>query len=177
MNFDKLTKNIIEVLEEQQIKLGYRKEKVRLYYPLSSLNVFLGTRLKEEEMGPILFDFSKETLDFFGGISFSNKGDRFCLAIPPEGVERIHNQMNSKSFLSELIKKVEKHGTTMDEVIAVFHKHSEHVHVEKMNNGAFDYLVYFEDGNPDEFRYCIKDEKCHIIYHRFTIEDYNDFDF
>ena len=30
----------MDVIKEEQAKLGYRKEKIRLYYPLSSLNHF-----------------------------------------------------------------------------------------------------------------------------------------
>jgi hypothetical protein len=44
-----------------------------------------------------------------------------------------------------------------------------------MTGEDFDYLVYFEDGRPDAFRYCLTQEGHHIIYHRFTADDYNDF--
>jgi hypothetical protein len=47
----------------------------------------------------------------------------------------------------------------------------------RTTHGEFDYLVYFEDGVPDDYRYCITDEGCHLIYHRFTPEDYEDFQF
>ena len=33
MDFARLEKNIIDVIKEEQAKLGYRKEKIRLYYP------------------------------------------------------------------------------------------------------------------------------------------------
>jgi hypothetical protein len=65
----------------------------------------------------------------------------------------------------------------MEAVIAVFHNYSDHVHVEQVANGDFDYLVYFEDGRPDAYRYCLTQEGCHVIYHRFTPEDYHDFYF
>lgn len=39
--FEALKANIFDNMIEQQAKLGYRKEPVRLYYPLSSLNHFL----------------------------------------------------------------------------------------------------------------------------------------
>ena len=54
MNYRKLEKNIIDVIKEQQAKLGYMKEKVRLYYPLSSLNHFFGTEESEEGMRKVL---------------------------------------------------------------------------------------------------------------------------
>ena len=43
MDFSRLEKNISDVIKEQQAKLGYMREKVRLYYPLNSLNHFFGT--------------------------------------------------------------------------------------------------------------------------------------
>lgn len=39
--YDRLAQSLIDIIKEQQAKLGYRKEIVRLYYPLSSLNHFL----------------------------------------------------------------------------------------------------------------------------------------
>ena len=40
MYFDRLEKNLIDIIKEEQAKLGFRKEAIRLYYPLSSLNHF-----------------------------------------------------------------------------------------------------------------------------------------
>ena len=37
--YKKLLKNLIDVIKEDHAKLGFRKEKIRLYYPLSSLSV------------------------------------------------------------------------------------------------------------------------------------------
>ena len=39
------------------------------------------------------------------------------------------------------------------------------------------YLIYFEDGEPDEFYYCLDDDDFGVTYHRFTKEDYIDFGF
>ena len=80
-------------------------------------------------------------------------------------------------FISSFIETIGKHGCTIDELLQQFHRYSDHVHVERTTHGEFDYLVYFEDGVPDDYRYCITDEGCHLIYHRFTPEDYEDFQF
>ena len=40
MGYDKLEKNLIDIIKEEQAKLGFFKEDIRLYYPLSSLNHF-----------------------------------------------------------------------------------------------------------------------------------------
>lgn len=177
VNYKRLEQNIIDVIKEEQIKLGYRSETVRLYYPLTSLNNFLITDCSEEQMQQVLTDFCDAVEEKLGRIEVTNRGERFCLAVPPEGIDYIHDHMADTEFIVDFIRTIEKHGCTMDDVFKQFYKHSEHVHIEKMNNGEFDYLVYFEDGKPDEFRYCIKDEGCHMIYHRFTVEDYKDFQF
>ena len=41
MTFEKLEKNLMDVVLEEQAKLGFRREKIRLYYPLSTLNHLL----------------------------------------------------------------------------------------------------------------------------------------
>lgn len=177
MNFSNLENNIIDVIKEQQIKLGYRSETIRLYYPLSSLNSLLSTKFDTSRMLKVLTDFGKSAEDKLGTVEVSNKSERFCFIIPPKGADYVHAHMKNSEFIYDFIKTVEKHGCTLDDVLKQFHKHSNKVHIENMDNGEFDYLIYFEDGKPDSYRYCIKQEGHHIIYHRFTIDDYNSFDF
>ena len=41
MKIDRLIENIIEQIKEAQIKLGYVKEVIRLYFPAASLSLLL----------------------------------------------------------------------------------------------------------------------------------------
>lgn len=175
MNFEKLEQNMIDIITEQQLKLGYRREKVRIYYPLLSLNRLLGTAYDTVQMDTALSDFCDSVKDKYGGIEVSETDGRFCLLIPPEGNEYIHGKTADYAFLAELIDIVRHHGCTLDEILSLFHKYSDSVHIEKTEHGEFDYLIYFKDGSPDSFRYCLSVEGEHIIYHRFTPEDYQDF--
>lgn len=177
MDFTKLERNISDVIKEEQLKLGYRKETIRLYYPLLTLNRFLNADFDVNDMIRALTAFVGSVVDKFGNIEISHEGERFCFCFPPEASEYIHLNTDNTGFLYDFIETVSKHGVSIEEVIEQFRKYSDHVHVERINHGEFDYLVYFEDGVPDEFRYCLTDEGCHIIYHRFTIDDYNDFHF
>jgi hypothetical protein len=177
LDFSRLKENICEVITEEQIKLGYRKEVIRLYYPLKSLNRFLDADFSCDEMEQALKGFCAEMRDSLGKTESSHEGERFCFLFSPEVSEHIHTHRKPDGFLPDFIETVSRHGVSMEEVIALFRKYSDHVHVEKVNHGEFDYLVYFEDGKPDKFRYCLTDEGCHIIYHRFTEDDYNDFQF
>lgn len=177
MNFSKLENNIIDMIKEEQIKLGYREETVRLYYPLLSLNRFLNTSYNIEEMMSALQDFISEETEKFGPIEISHQKDRFCFKIPPKGSSYVQEQLDEQEFIFQFIRTIEKHGCTIEEIKNLFLKYSDKVHFEKVSNGEFDYLIYFEDQVPDHFRYCISDEGCHLIYHRYTPEDYEDFQF
>jgi sugar phosphate isomerase/epimerase len=177
MDFTKLEQNICEVIKEEQIKLGYRKETVRLFYPLLSLNRFLKTNIGIGEMLKVLNEFCDIEEEKLGRIGVSNEGERFCFCLPPKASEYVHEHTGQDGFLYDFINTVSRHGVTIDEVINQFKRYSDCVHVEKVKHGEFDYLVYFEDGKPDSFRYCLTDEGCHVIYHRFTIDDYMDFNF
>ena len=177
MTFSKLEKNIIDVIKEEQVKLGYRRETIRLYYPILSLNRLLNTDCEVKQMTDILNSFCDHVEAKLGRIEISSQGERFCFKIPEEGTEYVHRHMENKEFIIDFINTISKHGVTMEEVLQQFYKYSDQVHVEKVSHGEFDYLVYFENGEPDDFRYCITDEGCHIIYHRFTVDDYNDFYF
>ena len=48
---------------------------------------------------------------------------------------------------------------------------------ERRMTEEFDLLLYFPDGKPDSYYYCLKQEGEHVLYHRFTREDYLSFGF
>lgn len=177
MNTEKLFANVVDVIQEGQLKLGYRPETIRLYYPLNSLNLFLGTQLDAQGMMDALAAFAAQYADKLGTVAVSRKGKRFCLAVPPEGAAYVDAQTDKHGFLAQFIAMIARHGTKIDDVIALFKAHSSCVRVDALHNGEFDYLLRFEDGKPDAFYYCITDEGCHLTYHRFTREDYEAFGF
>ena len=48
--FEKLENSLIDVIKEEQAKLGFKEEKIHLYYPLSSLNHFFLAQDSADEM-------------------------------------------------------------------------------------------------------------------------------
>lgn len=169
---DKLMTNIIDVIKEEQIKLGYQKERIRLYYPLSSLNILLGTSVNSEQMESLLKEYFLTKADIFGDVEVSHKSDRFCINFPEETTEYVYKHTEQTGFLHDFIHTIEKHEITIEDVFSLFHKYSDAVHFEEMKESEFDYLIYFESGEPDSYRYCLTLEGSHIIYHRYTKEDY-----
>ena len=78
MGYERLEKSLIDLVKEEQAKLGYRKEMIRLYYPLSSLNHFMETNADSEEMQELLADFPKAAEDgrYRSIVPFSFRQDR-----------------------------------------------------------------------------------------------------
>lgn len=177
MGYDKLEKNLIDIIKEEQAKLGFFKEDIRLYYPLSSLNHFFDARDTAEEMQVRLNSLPASVTDKLGQIQVSHKDDRFCFHIPEQGTLYVHENTAPNEFIRQLVELVGKHGCTMNEILDLFHTYSENIITEEMDNGEFDRLIRFADNPEDIYYYCFKDEGCHIIYHRFLPEDYADFDF
>ena len=157
MNYNRLETSLIDVIKEEQAKLGYMKEKISLYYP-------------------ILKDFPSYIEEKFGEVAVSHRGDRFCFTVSEKASEYVHNNMKENEFIKALIELVGRHGCTIEEIKELFHSYSDKIITEPMDNEEFDVMIRFDDGS-DPYYYCFKDEGCHIIYHRFLPEDYADFGF
>lgn len=191
--YARLAKNLIDIVKEQQAKLGYRKEIVRLYYPLSTLRHFFECAgadnkiatgmISEQQMLEILApnNLPKQLIDTIGEIKVTAKNERFCIEIPPEGSEYVHENTADNEFISELIALVGTHGCThgctMEQITELFYKYSDNIEKKDMQNGEFDCYIRFLNEPDDTYYYCFHDEGCHIIYHRFLPQDYADFGF
>ena len=87
MNYNRLETSLIDVIKEEQAKLGYMKEKISLYYPLSSLNHFFESKADAAGMMEILKDFPGYMEEKFGEVVVSHKGDRFCFTVSDKASE------------------------------------------------------------------------------------------
>lgn len=177
MGFKRLEKNLIDIIKEEQAKLGFRKEEIRLYYPLISLNHFFEADDDVDEMQTRLEQFPEEVKKKLGDICVMHKKDRFCLHIPEQGSVYVHEHMAENEFIKKLVELMMNHGIKKEDILAIFQKEAKDIRVGDMHNGEFDFWVRFPEENEDEYYYCFKDEGCHMIYHRFLPEDYADFGF
>lgn len=174
--FENLEQNLIDTIKEFEIKLGYSENSIKLYYPLSSLNHLLGAELDIEQAEEKLGEFAKAVCDKFGKLEYSHYGKRFCITLAPEAAKYVRENVRDNGFLRELIETLQG-KCTLDDIKQVFSHYSDKVVCEKSDNPEFDWLLYFEDGKPDAYVYCIKSEFGVYTYHRFTHEDYKAFEF
>lgn len=177
MRYDVLEKNVIDVMQEFQTKIGYSRTDMGLFYPLESLNRLLGTDHDKAEMLRELKRFSVASMETLCGTDASCDGEMFRINIPKEGVEQVHETVPVPPFLVDFLKKMGSDPKNIDDIASVFKKYAKDVVIKPIKGDDFDWLIYFPDGEPDEYRYCIKFEEGHATYHRFTEKDYEAFGF
>jgi hypothetical protein len=171
--FQKLEHGIIDFITEAQIKLGYQKETFHIYYPLSSLNRLFRVNLDVVAMDDVLTAFCQQLPKELGTVSFARRGDRYRFEIPPEGVEYIYDTTREDDFLVRFVRTISKRGCLIQDLVTVFRTYSNCVVLRRPKCEDFDYLLYFENGVPNDYRYCITKEGEYLTYHRFTAEDFN----
>ncbi|MBR0412128.1 MAG: DUF3877 family protein [Eubacterium sp.] len=175
MMINRFKNNLISVIKEAQLKLGYESHSIGVNYTEPSLCHLLSC--DKGEVKQRLAAFCKDNSDFFGELTFTARDGGYRIDVPQKGVDYVHSILKDDEFLSVLIRMVQKPGCTVDDVLNVFYRYSDDVHFEEVQNGEFDFLIYFEDSGVDDFRYCFHDDGLQLEYHRFIKEDYLDFNF
>lgn len=178
INMNELEKNLMDMLVEQQLKLGFRKEQVTFYYPKTFLEHLLGVEPGEEIAGK-LSEFSKEVEKKLGKIEISHVGERFRIVVPEEGSSYVREHMGNQAFLKTFLEEISKPACTPEKLKRLFEQFAGNGEIvaQKLQDEEFDCLYYFKDGKPDRYRYCVTFEEHHATYHRFLPEDYADFGF
>ena len=85
MNCEPLKKHIIDTVKEWQMKIGYRAESMKLYYPAASLAELLELPedADKDQLNTALLIFAKEEESSLGDLTFSEKDGRWNLTVPP----------------------------------------------------------------------------------------------
>ena len=81
MNREKLLKNMTDQVKEAQLKLGYAKETVRLYYPVDSLNTILGSNAKDDQEMLTLLRKAFEAKSSLGELHFYSHAGRVEISV------------------------------------------------------------------------------------------------
>lgn len=176
MNFDFGKKIIYDFIKEQQMKLGFEQETIRLYIPIQSFKHILNLQKdsSKEEQKRQIGSFRAELEKTLGAVKITGKEERICIAISPEGSRYVHENIEENRFLADLIALFRKHHITIDQVRDIFETYSHEYVCFKQEGEEFDYLLYFKNKEIDEYYYCVKFEEGHASYHRFLEGDIRD---
>lgn len=175
-DYRRLEAYLCDVVLEEQLKLGYERETIRFYSPCASVGHILHLEDRTcESVHRALLPFRDYVKDTLGDIKVSKcSGERVCFLIPETGVTYVHENWRNRPFLEDLIACFQRHGITLSDVKQVFLKWSEEVRCIHIGSDEVDDVLYFENGEPDSYRYCVKFDAEHASYHRFLKEDYEE---
>ena len=90
MGFERLYKNLIDIIKEEQAKLGFRREAIRLYYPLSSLNHFFAL-FKEHNKDIVVEEINNGEFDYLIRFPKENE-DPYYYCFHDEGCHIIYHR-------------------------------------------------------------------------------------
>ena len=114
MDYQALEEHIKDSVMEEQAKLGFRKEVIRLYYPVGMLNNLFGTAYDAEEMQQALTGFADFAKEHLGEVMITHKKDRFCLLLPEETSVYVHEHKKENEFIHQLVNLITSHETDME---------------------------------------------------------------
>ncbi len=168
--FTKLKQNICDTVKEWEIKIGYRKEEIQLYYPEESLLELLETN--QENLKFRLEEFCKEVQGEWGEVLIYETGEkgRYCVRIPAQGVSYIHVNIPENVFLKEFLKTVTTAGARLEDICNIFYKFSEDVIIHKAEEREWG--IWFKEKEIDSYVYYVEEDEFGLEYHRFTQEAY-----
>ncbi|BBF45286.1 hypothetical protein lbkm_4048 [Lachnospiraceae bacterium KM106-2] len=171
--FSQMLKNIKDAVHESQVKLGYADEVVRIYYMEPSMKHLFGIGPDENvEIHKVLREFELFCKEQEEVVQVSGDEKRFCFAVSRELVKKVHETYHDNGFLEKLVNVLQSMSCTLDDILTVFYSQSDKVICEKCSGMEFDYVIYFENSNIDEYKYCFTINEMHAYYHRFTDFDY-----
>lgn len=176
MKINNLFENIMDQIEEAQVKLGYADESVRLYYPLDSINdIMEGDFSSNEECIKTLISNEDFLSSELGNIELNDHGRNIEVVIGRDGVRFVYENKKPSEFLVEFINAFAvNHHIKLDEIKAIFDKYGKYKCENVDESTGFKWALCFDDRGEavDKYVYCINEEMGHTIYHRFTKNDY-----
>lgn len=179
MHTEHLERHIIDTIKEWQIKIGYKEENMRLYYPDVSLigMLELPEDTDESELKKALAVFAEIVSEHLGKIEISNVGDRYCLNVPAEGCKYISEKVQDSELLKRLLEVLNKRENDMAPVRKVFEDYAiEHQGTcveEDHEKDGLGLVFYYTSEEVDPYVYCMEQDDFGITYHRFSRPDYN----
>lgn len=172
-DYQSLMNNLMYVIKEGQMKVGYTENAATLNYPHGSLCRLLGREMNGEELSKALEGFASYAAPALGQVEISRYDGQYCLTVPAEGVRYVHEQVADSPFLRDLIEAVKAHKVKrIEDVLRIFQRYGQQVVCEKTDGDGYDHVVYFADGKPDNFVYLFETAFGHVSYHRMTKDDY-----
>ena len=138
-DYSRLHSSLVGVIQEAQAKIGYDRHAITFYYPAASLAHMLGTKEDADTVEQALAGFSAFAQPTLGAVEVVRDDERFCIYVPAEGAEYVHEKVPDSGFLKAFLAVVSGLEVSLDDILAVFHRFSDEVVCEKIESGCNEY--------------------------------------
>ena len=171
-----LEKHVIDTVKEWQTKIGTDDAGVRLYYPKVSMCGYLKLPVEEdsEKICQEAEAYFEKSVPELGHVTVTEKADRFCVFVSPEGCDYINREIPVSEFLEGFLKVLKTQD--MQQVRAYFQAfakaHGTTV-CEEDDEEDLGTVLSFADKDVEPYLYCVTDDQFGITYHRFTKDDFD----
>lgn len=178
MRIDALEKHIFDTIKEWQMKIGYREESMKLYYPRMSLTELLGLDddISDVQLDETLSEFTKTEKSKLGEIEISSDRERYCITISEKGCAYIAKNVPEFVFLKRFLEVITKQGNTLEQIRNCFEVYAkecntQYTELDKRKEGL-GYVFFFDKEEVDACIYCVEEDEFGLTYHRFIKSDY-----
>ena len=166
--------SLTDMIRETHIKVGYTASACGINYLRSSLCAML--RLTDDALEPALAEFFAAYSDRLGTPEITHHGDILHIRIPKEGAAYVHDNLPENDFLKALVGllKAQDGALTEEAILALFRTYAPDVrtvHPANAEELGADLVIWFADGKPDPYCYCMENEMGFWSYHRFGAWD------
>ena len=171
-----LEKHVIDTVKEWQTKIGTDDAGVRLYYPKVSMCGYLKLPVEEdsEKICQEAEAYFKKNVPQLRIVEVTEKANRFCVFVSPEGCDYINREIPVSEFLEGFLKVLKTQD--MQQVYGYFETfagaHGTTV-CEEADEEDLGTVLSFSDKNVEPYLYCVTDDQFGITYHRFTKDDFD----
>jgi hypothetical protein len=165
MDVQELEDAVISTVQETQVKLGPVNGAVSLYLPLDSICSHRTSNCPDG----ILRDFVKNVRSRLGDVEYSIKEDRVRITVPKEGCIYV-SKLPVSPVLTAMVDSIMEGKDSKELKASLMEISSGCVWID-VSEKEFDHVVYFKN-DIDPYIYCVKEEMGHLIYHRFSRNDY-----
>ena len=118
-DYSRLHSSLVGVIQEAQTKIGYDRHAITLYYPAASLAHMLGTKEDADTVEQALSSFSAFAQPTLGAVEVVRDDERFCIYVPAEGAEYVHEKVPDSGFLKAFLAVVSGLEVSLDDILAV----------------------------------------------------------
>lgn len=167
-----LYKNLCDSIFEMMLKLGEsHNSSISIYYTPDLVSYLIGTNTNE--VAEKLIEFKSFVMEQLGDIDIEVASDnRYGIRVYSEGIDKIMQSNPRRFFLRKLIEAIRKRDCGIERIKEIFDEESSDFVCEEVDDSEFQYVIYFNDENIDEYKYCFTFDAMGSYYHRLIDYDY-----